>query len=288
MKSPGLRAWLFLGVAALALAWCALQLWRRTAWRVAADFQHPFLAVGEAGRAGIAGSALLLKGKPELARTVDALRRENESLRARLAVDHDLARENTQLRQLLSLAPRLRYRAIHAEVRARDPLAWRERLTINRGAEAGIQEGAVVLCLLSEGDDEATGFAVVGRVVAVSRHSAQVATVLSPLCQFSVLLAESHFSGMAQGAGRGGGGAGGVIRHLPRDGQIRAGEMVLTSGYSGLTPAGLLLGWVAGRGAGSPETRVADQLHLEAGFLAAADIDQVKTLLVLTAAGREP
>jgi len=281
------RMWLMLGLGLLALAWCVLQSWHRMAWRVVADVHHPFQAVGEAGRAGLADGALLLKGKPELARAVAALRRENEALRARLMVDGDLARENAQLRQLLALAPRLRYRPVHAEVRARDPLAWRERLIINRGAEAGIEDGAVVLALLSEGDDEAGGFAVVGRVMAVSRHSAQVATVFSPLCQFSVLLADSQLSGMAQGAGRGGGsgGSGGVVRYLPRDGRIRTGEMVLTSGYSGLTPPGLHLGWIAGRGDGSPDVRLADHLYLDAGFRVAADIDRAQAVLVLTAAG---
>jgi rod shape-determining protein MreC len=282
MRISRQRLWLIVGLAVLATGLCAVQLRRRPAWRLAADFHHPFLAAKEAGRTTAAESALLLKGKRDLARSVALLQRQNEMLRAQLLTDGDAAREIAELRQLLRLAPRLSFRTIYAEVRSRDPLAWRESLIINKGEEEGIREGAVVLCSLSagEGDDDG-GFAVVGRVVEVSRHSAQVATMLSPRCQFSVILAESQLCGVAQGRCDDIGAAKAWIQYLPRDGGVRTGEMVLTSGYSGMTPPGLLLGWVAGRPDGSPETRSADLLHLEAGFLTAADIDRVRILLVL-------
>jgi cell shape-determining protein MreC len=140
----------------------------------------------------------------------------------------------------------------------------------------------VVLCSLSTGEDDGGGgFAVVGRVVEVSRHSAHVATMFSPRCQFSVILAESQLCGVAQGRSHGLGAAKASIQYLPRDGGVQAGEMALTSGYSGMTPPGLHLGWVAGRPDGSPETRSTDLLHQEVGLLPAADIDHVHIVLVL-------
>lgn len=283
MKSLLNWKWQVLALAVLILV--GGQWWQRSAWRLAADFHHPFLAVGETGRTAAVDSALMLKGKVELARSVTLLQRRNEELGVRLALSEQVLQENAQLRQLLALSPRLAYRVVCAEVRSRDPLSWRELLTIDRGRDAGIMAGAVVLCPMLEGDDENGGFAVVGRVVEVSRHRALVATMFSQRCRLSVLLAESQFCGLAQGASGGGGPPMAWISHLPRDGQPRVGEMVLTSGYSGMTPPGLLLGWLASRSDGSPELRLTDNLHQTAGFLLAADLDRVRTVLVLTMKG---
>lgn len=289
------RIWWLGGVALLALVIVGIQLRQHAAWRWVADFHHPFLAAAEIGEDAVAEGAMLLRNKRELARLATLLNQQNAMLRARLAASAELARENDDLRRILLLEPRLSFRPVYAEVRGRDPLdrlnppepldpVGRQSLIINRGSESGIKVGAVVLCSLAAGgNEEAYGFAVVGRVTDVAKRSARVATIFNPLCQFSVRLAASGLCGLARGQGA----ARGAVGYLPRDGEARTGEMVLTSGYSAITPPGLLLGWVDGRPDGASETRTVDHLHQEAAYRAAADIDGVSILLVLTTMGEE-
>jgi len=282
------RWWWLAAVVAALLLLAMSPSWRHWAWRLAADFQHPFQAAGEAVRDVAVDRTLLLKPKTELVRSLTRLQDENEVLRARLAVADNLLQENAQLRHLLALSPRLAYRVVCAEVRGRDPLFWRERLMVNKGRDDGVIPGAVVLCSLLEGDDEAGGFAVVGRVVEAARHSAQVATLLNPQCRISAMLVESQGCGLLQGVGDGAGPARSWVRLLARDIELRPGEMVVTSGYSELTPPGLLLGWLAGRSDGSPEARVINHLHQEAACQVAADLSRIRTLLILSPLGSKP
>ncbi len=62
------------------------------------------------------------------------------------------------------------WQSVVADVISRDPAQWNKGFGINKGLADGIQVGAAVL----------SGTHVIGRVVESNRHSALVATVLSP------------------------------------------------------------------------------------------------------------
>ncbi len=156
-------------------------------------------------------------------------------LEATLAEMPEIRRQNAELRQLLSLAPLPRWRALAAEVIARDPMLWEQGFSINKGLADGVRPGALVLA----------GSYVVGRVCENSRHSSRVATLLSPECRLSLTLAGSDIAGISRGRGRQSRApAFFVLDFLPKDLPVQAGQQLLTTGLGGWGPAGLPAGVV--------------------------------------------
>ena len=103
------------------------------------------------------------------------------ALEAQLAEVAPLREENERLRREAGLQVPGDWRGIVAEVVARDPERWDEKLRINRGSADGVEEGALVL----------VGGEVLGRVFRCERHSAEVVTVVAPECRFGAAIAVS-------------------------------------------------------------------------------------------------
>jgi rod shape-determining protein MreC len=94
-----------------------------------------------------------------------ALRDENQRLAADNARLREVARENELLTGLLQLQGGFEYKTAGAQVIARESSEFRRVLTIDRGTDAGIRNGAVVI---------AQGGALAGRVVEVGGNYSKV------------------------------------------------------------------------------------------------------------------
>ena len=169
----------------------------------------------------------LMPGAPSEEDELGKLKGEVVALQAQLAEVAELREENARLRREAALEPHSGWRGIVAEIVARDPERWEEKLRINRGSADGVKEGAVVL----------VGGEVLGRVFRCERHSAEVVTVVAPECRFGAKLEGSDAVGVLTG-----GDGGFKVDYLPRDLAVKEGQTILTSDKGGGMPAGLPVG----------------------------------------------
>ena len=174
---------------------------------------------------------------------VEALQKENEELRKRVAQLEDANRqavtdsqENQRLRSLLNLRQQRRDFTIEsAKVTQYENSNWASTLTLNRGTSCGV---AVNNCVVNE-----TG-ALVGVVTEVGLNWCTVATVLDTQAQFGVTVfrtgeaavAMGDLSLMHQGKLK--------LNYLSGTNPPAGGDLVLTSGLGGYYPSGLVIGTV--------------------------------------------
>ena len=171
---------------------------------------------------------------------VDALQKENEELRKRVAQLEDANRqavtysqENQRLRSLLNLRQQRRdFTFESAKVTQYENSNWASTLTLNRGTSCGV---AVNNCVVNE-----TG-ALVGVVTEVGLNWCTVATVLDTQAQFGVTVfrtgeaavAMGDLSLMHQGKLK--------LNYLSGTNPPAGGDLVLTSGLGGYYPSGLVI-----------------------------------------------
>ena len=213
----------------------------------------------------VSGIKLVLATPRDLA----ALKAENEELRRRIV---ELERQNEELAEVgaeYSLLSALlgyakenpEYRRVAADVVGWDTSNFARTLIINQGERDGVQEGMPV----------ETERGLVGRVVAVFPHSAQVQLLTDPGSSVNGRLNASRADGVLEGQ---------LTSHLrmkwiERD-PINENELVMTSGVGGNYPPDLIIGRV---------TRVeqsASELFQEAEVRPAVDFHRLEIVLVIT------
>lgn len=253
------------------LVWFALE---RFFSRVAMDYYYPWNKLILSTESAAAREALAIsKSKRELAAMVDSLQKENAELAAQTAADDAVKLENKQLRALLNLPPPANRQSVYAQIMLRDPVTWNEQFVIDKGESHGIQPGDPVIVPADNGSTAA----LAGRVLAVSRHTATVATLQHKKCTFSVLLTESGQYGFLNGTGSM---SAPIITALPVEGKYRSGEIVMTGGLSKQIPSGLFVGILtAGEDGTAAETR--NGLFAEAHLKPAANTGNLRFVTVL-------
>lgn len=158
-----------------------------------------------------------------LSAEVARLREEN----ARLRPD---AQENTRLRALLGFKQQLPYRALAGRVVGRDPSQWFSTVVVDRGASEGVMRDDPVI----------TSDGVVGHVIETAGSWARVLLVADPRSAVSVVLDRSREVGVVVGQGR----SDLKVTYLSREADVKAGDLVLTSGLGPIYPKGLPVGTV--------------------------------------------
>lgn len=184
------------------------------------------------------------------ARTADALKRENEYLRA--ALDLKERREDFVL--------------VDSYVISWDSTDWTSSFTIDQGAGAGIEEGMCVVTAYGE---------VVGLVTEVGGNYSVVKTILDSSLEVSANIASSGYSGMVQGGYAIGEEGMLHMNYLPTDSVIRNQDQVVTAG-STVYPRDMILGYVVD--AGYDAAGVSKHAILEP----AADFGALELVFVLT------
>ena len=205
----------------------------------------------------------------------EALLAENVALKEQIAQMEDdarvadaLSRENDRLRDLLNLKKTHDdYETVDAYIIAWGSNDWTSTLTINRGANVGIEEG---MCAITANGE------VVGRVIEVGSNYAVVRTILDSSLGISATISSSGYNGMVQGNYTNGDENLLRMNYLPTDSVIRNNDMVVTSGSTSY-PRDLIIGYVID--AGFADTGVAKYALLQP----AADIDTLEQIFILTA-----
>lgn len=163
---------------------------------------------------------------------VEQLEKQVRQLEGKIAELNEYKAENARLRRLLAFREetRDRYALVAADVIARDPGNWFGTITVDRGAADGVRPHMPVL--LPDG--------LVGRVLRVSQHSADVLLLTDPRSGVGGTVQETRTPGVLRGIVN----SYGQLRmtYLAKDAPVKKGHVVVTSGLGGTFPAGVPIG----------------------------------------------
>lgn len=161
----------------------------------------------------------------------DRLARRIDFLDNRLAAMNEMSIENTRLANLLSLKREFPYKVIAARVIGRDPSNWSSSVIIDRGSLRGVRKGAASVSFLG----------LAGRVTDVRDNTSTVTLINDPNVSVSARVQRSRQEGLVCGS------LGGalIMKLLPKDCDIAAGDTIVTSGLTAIYPKGLLIGTVS-------------------------------------------
>lgn len=138
--------------------------------------------------------------------------------------------ENLRLRRLVSLSENMAFQTVGARVVARTPSYLSNVIYINRGSQDGVPVDAPVL----------SGDGIIGRTVLVSKHQSQVQLITNPDASMGVLLERTRTPGVLKGSGD-------LLldlNYISNTEQVAVGDVLLSSGYDGIFPKGLVIGKV--------------------------------------------
>ncbi len=166
---------------------------------------------------------------------------ENRSLQDRiLLLENTLVRMKNDIIQaqekmrsfdaLSKLPMEERLHGVDANVIAVDSSNWRSSIEIDQGTSGGVAPGQAVVW----------NDAVVGVVLHAGEWASRVLLLVDPECRIAAYDVRSREHGIIEGTGYG------LCRmkHVPRDRDVRAGDLIVTSAIGGTFPASLLVGQV--------------------------------------------
>lgn len=168
-----------------------------------------------------------------------AVAEENASLRNkvtlleyRLEVMHELELENQRLRRLLDFTNQQDRPFRTARVVGYDPTSHFRTVRIDRGSGGGVSPGMAV----------ATDQGVVGKVLRSWTNYSDVLLVTDARSGVDCLIQRTRARGTVEGSGA----EALRMKYLLRLDEVQEGDLVITSGYDGVYPSGLLVGTVSG------------------------------------------
>lgn len=155
----------------------------------------------------------------------EALRRENLILSARVQQLSSLEAENMRLRDLLGSSFKIGERVLIAEILSVDMAPYRQQVLINKGTSSGVFVGQPVL----------DANAVMGQVVQTNPFSSTVLLITDSDHALPVEVNRNGLRTIATGTGVG---QELDLLHIPKNADVRVGDLVVTSGMGGRFPAG--------------------------------------------------
>ncbi len=191
------------------------------------------------------------------------LKDELQRLRTAETAYREIQLKNDRLRRLLSFKEQVPFVMLTASVIARDATNWSKTITIDVGSESGIREEIPVLN--HEG--------IVGHVIRVAPHHAQVLLITDARGAVDAMMQRTRTGGVFIGSSNGHNA--GFLRYVHREEDIRVSDRVVSSGYGGIYPKGLLLGVV--KKVDRSGTDLFQTIHVEP----AADFSRLEEVLVV-------
>ena len=188
------------------------------------------VAVGSPGR--LAGAtAEMFRTRASLRAENDALQKQVRELTLRTQTFDSLQQENARLRGIAGGLPPLVSRSVVTDVVNADLGLLRQRLVINKGDRNGLYRSQALV--------DAGG--LVGQLVRVGPWSAEAMLISDPEAAVPVQVLRTGERSIAVGTGD----AHELqLAYLPVTADVKAGDVVVTSGLGGVFPAGIPVGQV--------------------------------------------
>ncbi|MBQ4422545.1 MAG: rod shape-determining protein MreC [Schwartzia sp.] len=162
------------------------------------------------------------------------LRSEVEQLRMQNVKADEYAAENIRLRELLGYKQAAtQFDLVMAHVIGREPATWTRMIVIDRGTQHGVQKNMAVV----------TARGLVGTVTDVGPISSKVQLILDPRAAAGALVQRSRVAGVVKGTPddamhpR--------LINVPRGQDMAEGDIIVTSGFGGIYPKGIMIGTVS-------------------------------------------
>ncbi|MBI3009023.1 MAG: rod shape-determining protein MreC [Candidatus Omnitrophica bacterium] len=191
----------------------------------------------------------------------ETLKKEIEELTTKLTSLEEARIENERLRGLLSFKENVKINAVASHVIGRDASNWVQTLLLDKGGKNGIKVNSTVV---SSGG-------LVGRVVDVGQTTSRVLLITDPNSRVGGLVQSNRESGVVEGIGNNRC----RIKYLPLNSAVKNGDVVITSGISGLVPKGIIIGRVL------DVTRDPSGLYMRATIQPQADVQKIEEVLCI-------
>lgn len=175
-------------------------------------------------------TAVQISGRSELEHKNRELQDKVAHLTTELAEHEEAAIQNEALRAQLGFAQESEFKLAQARIISQDPTNYQQVLTVDRGSGAGIKKGMVAV----------TRGLLVGRVIATTPSTAKVRLITDFRSAVPVLDQQTRASGLT----RGGRGFGLNLEMVPQTDALRKDDVLITSGFGGEYPKGLVVGTV--------------------------------------------
>lgn len=229
----------------------------------ATPFEYSISRLSLWGKTGIEMIDQTISGWVEL----DSLRKENAGLRVEQSRYSEILAENIRLRKLLAFKEGYKqFHLLGASVISRDYGTWTNTMMVDRGSDSGLRKYMPVI--VPEG--------LVGFVSEVYAHTARVQLLSDPRTTVGGLVQRpssrvvSMVSGNAPHPGTL------AFINVSREADVIKGDVIITSGYGGVYPKGLVIGSIK---------QVSDdgnQVNLDAEIEPAVDFGHLEEVFVIT------
>jgi len=150
------------------------------------------------------------------------------TLQGQLAQREEARLQNDALRAQLGFAQANNYRLAQGRVVGQDPTNYQQVVTIDRGSSGGISKGMVAV----------SGGLLVGKVIDTTTSTAKVYLITDFNSAVPALDQQTRASGVVQGTR----GYGLTLEMVQQTDQLKSGDTLVTSGFGGDYPAGLVVG----------------------------------------------
>lgn len=207
-------------------------------------------------------STLQIGSQGKLARENEELQKKVNELTAEVARREEAARINDALRSQLNFAQSNNYKLTEASIISQDPTNYKQFLTIDRGSSSGIQKGMVAV----------TQGLLVGRVTETTPSTAKVYLITDYNSAVPVIDQQTRASGLVRGER----GFGLVLEMVPQTEQLKSGDSIITSGFGGDYPKGLVVGTI-----GDVNQRPSD-VYQSAEIRPAVDFRKLESVFIIT------
>ncbi len=170
--------------------------------------------------------------------------------------------ESIRLRNLLKLQDDIPYPTVAARIVGRNPSSLFKMILINRGESDGLRPGLPVVAVPG----------VVGRILETSWNVSRVLLIIDESSNIDAVVQENRVQGVLQGASS----TGCNLKYVSKTAEVKAGDVVISSGMGGVFPKGLPLGVV--RYASKKEADLFQRVNV-APFVDPAGIEEVLVII---------
>ena len=151
----------------------------------------------------------------------EKLNKEIDLLRNNLNAQKEAYLENARLKELLVFKQKSALKLVAARVIARSADSWSSCIIIDKGRHSGIGRGMAVITYLG----------LAGRVIEAQEFTSKIILLNDPGLSISSLVQRSRQEGLVSGTL----GNNLIMRYLPEDADIKADDLIVTSGLLTVT-----------------------------------------------------